>query len=139
MEKKFTKFTIAAMKRTAENVNQFISKRDRLVAKIMGLQSELDIINASIEAADAPTKMLTGGFGSEDLFDKVVTDTGKVDKNGNPIKISKFILKYPETVIPVIDVEMVQNLNPELHTNADSDTCVGYEPVEELPNPGIAL
>lgn len=139
MEKKFTKFTIAAMKRTAENVNQFIGKRDRLVAKIMGLQSELDIINASIEAADAPTKMLTGGFGSEDLFDKIVTDTGKVDKNGNPIKISKFILKYPETVIPVVDVEMVQNFNPGLHTNADSDTCVGYESVEELPNPGIEL
>lgn len=139
MEKKFTKFTIAAMKRTAENVNQFIGKRDRLVAKIAELQSELDIINASIEAADAPTKMLTGGFGSEDLFDKVVTDTGKVDKNGNPIKISKFVLKYPETVVPVIDVEMVQNLNPEIHTNADNDTCVCYEPVEELPNSGIEL
>lgn len=139
MEKKFTKFTIAAMKRTAENVNQFIGKRDRLVAKIAELQSDLDIINASIDAADAPTKMLTGGFGSEDLFDKVVTDTGKVDKNGNPIKISKFVLKYPETVIPVVDVEMVQNLNPELHTNVDSDTCVGYEPVEELPDITIGL
>lgn len=139
MEKKFTKFTIAAMKRTAENVNQFIGKRDRLIAKIAELKGELDIINASIEAADAPTKMLTGGFGSEDLFGKIVTDTGKVDKNGNPIKISKIVLKYPETVIPVVDVEMVQNLNPELHTNADSDTCVGYESVEELPNPGIEL
>lgn len=139
MEKKFTKFTIAAMKRTAENVNQFIGKRDRLVAKIAELQNELDIINASIEAADAPTKMLTGGFGSEDLFDKVVTDTGKVNKDGNPIKVTKFVLKYPETVTPVIDVEMVQNLNPEVHTNHDVDTCVDYESVEELPNPGIEL
>lgn len=139
MEKKFTKFTIAAMKRTAENVNQFIGKRDRLIAKITELQSELDIINASIDAADAPTKMLTGGFGSEDLFDKVVTDTGKVDKNGNPIKISKFVLKYPETVIPVVDVEMVQNLNPELHTEVEDNVCDTYSSVEELPNPSVEL
>lgn len=108
MNKKFTKFTIAAMKRTAENVNQFIGKRDRLKAKIEELQQELSIINASIEAADSPTKMLTGGYGSEDLFDKVVTDTGKLDKNGNPIKTTKFVLKYPETVVPVPDVEMTQ-------------------------------
>lgn len=123
MDKKFTKFTIAAMKRTAENVNQFVGKRDRLKMKIAELQAELNGINAAIEAADAPTKAITGGFGSEDLFEKVVTDTGKVNKDGNSIKVTKFVLRYPETVIPVLDMEMATMVadNPE------------YNAVEELP------
>jgi hypothetical protein len=61
----------------------------------------LEIINTSIEAADAPTRTITGGYGSEQLFTKEVTDTGKVDKNGTPIKTTKFVPKYPETIIPV--------------------------------------
>lgn len=123
MEKKFSKFTIAAMKRTAENVNQYTGKRDRLIAKMHEMQVELESLNAAIAAADAPTKAITGGFGSEDLFEKVVTDTGKVNKDGNPIKVTKFVLKYPETVIPVIDIEMATMVaeSPE------------YNAVEELP------
>ena len=34
---------------------------------------------------------MTGGYGSEQLFNKEVTDTGKVDKNGTPIKTTKFV------------------------------------------------
>lgn len=103
MEKKFTKFTVAAMKRTAANVDQFISKRNRLMAKIQALDTELNVIKEAIKAADAPTIAMTGGYGSEDLFKKVVTDTGKVDKNGNAIKTVKFVLRYPDTVIPPAD------------------------------------
>ena len=101
MKKAFTKFQIAAMKRTAANVDQFVRRRNTLMAKKNEIDSELEIINASIEAADAPTKAMTGGFGSEELFTKEITDTGKVDKNGTPIKTTKFVLKHPETIIPV--------------------------------------
>ena len=101
MKKTFTKFQIAAMKRTAANVDQFVRRRNTLMAKKNEIDAELETINASIEAADAPTKAMTGGFGSEELFTKEITDTGKVDKNGTPIKNSKFVLKYPETIIPV--------------------------------------
>lgn len=99
--KKFTKFEIAAMKRTAANVDQFVRRRNTLMAKKNEIDAELETINASIEAADAPTKAMTGGYGSEQLFTKEVTDTGKVDKNGTPIKTTKFVPKYPETIIPV--------------------------------------
>lgn len=98
--KKFTKFEVAAMKRTAANVDQFVKKRNSLMAKKEEIDAELSVINASIDAADAPTRTMTGGYGSEQLFEKVVTDTGKVDKNGNPIKTTKFVLRNPETVIP---------------------------------------
>lgn len=99
--KKFTKFEIAAMKRTAANVDQFVRRRNTLMAKKTEIDNELSIIEASIDAADAPTRTMTGGYGSEQLFNKEVTDTGKVDKNGTPIKTTKFVPKYPETIIPV--------------------------------------
>lgn len=102
--KKFTKFEVAAMKRTAANVDQFVRRRNTLMAKKNEIDAELETINASIEAADAPTKAMTGGYGSEQLFTKEVTDTGKVDKNGTPIKTTKFVPKYPETIIPVEEV-----------------------------------
>lgn len=99
--KKFTKFEVAAMKRTAANVDQFVRRRNTLMAKKIEIDNELSIIEASIDAADAPTRAMTGGYGSEQLFTKEVTDTGKVDKNGTPIKTTKFVPKYPETIIPV--------------------------------------
>lgn len=99
--KKFTKFEIAAMKRTAANVDQFVRRRNTLMAKKNEIDNELSIIEASIDAADAPTRAMTGGYGSEQLFTKEVTDTGKVDKNGTSIKTTKFVPKYPETIIPV--------------------------------------
>lgn len=99
--KKFTKFEVAAMKRTAANVDQFVRRRNTLMVKKTEIDNELSIIEASIDAADAPTRAMTGGYGSEQLFNKEVTDTGKVDKNGTPIKTTKFVPKYPETIIPV--------------------------------------
>jgi hypothetical protein len=99
--KKFTKFEVAAMKRTAANVDQFVRRRNTLMAKKTEIDNELSIIEASIDAADAPTRAMTGGYGSEQLFTKEITDTGKVDKNGTPIKTTKFVPKYPETIIPV--------------------------------------
>ena len=93
------------------------------MAKFLNYTKATALVNAALAAADAPTKAITGGFGSEDLFEKVVTDTGKVNKDGNPIKVTKFVLKYPGTVIPVIDVEMAAMI-------ADSPE---YTPVEELP------
>lgn len=99
--KKFTKFEIAAMKRTAANVDQFVRRRNVLQAKKDEIDAELATVNASIDAADGPTKTMTGGYGSEDIFEKVITDTGKVTKEGTPVKTTKFVLKYPETIIPV--------------------------------------
>lgn len=89
------------MKRTAANVDQFVRRRNTLMAKKNEIDAELETINASIDAADAPTRAMTGGYGSEQLFNKEITDTGKVDKNGTPIKTTKFVLKYPETIIPI--------------------------------------
>ena len=44
---------------------------------------------------------MTGGYTTEDLVDKVVETTNSVDKDGNPVKVTKYVLKYPDTVVPV--------------------------------------
>lgn len=101
MEKKeFSKFEIAVIKRTAQNVNPMVTKRAKLVEKINALQEEYDKLTAMQEQYEGSIKTLTGGYGTEDLVDKVIEDTGKVDKDNKPIKITKYILKYPDTVIP---------------------------------------
>lgn len=100
MEKKFTKFELARMKRTAQNLNQYLTKKHKLVAKQMEIEAELAELNQLIELTDAPTKAMTGGFGTEDIIKKVVTPTDTVDKNGNVVKITSFEFIYPDTIIP---------------------------------------
>lgn len=100
MEKKFTKFEIARLKRTAQNVEQYIQRKNKLVAKIDELTAELEQVKQLIDLTDAPTKAMTGGYGSEDIIKKVVTATDKLDKNGNIVKMTTFEFLYPDTIIP---------------------------------------
>lgn len=97
---KFTQRQIAAWKRIAANVNADVMKRDKIVAKIDELSKELEALNATIEMSEAPVKMITGGYTTSDLLKKEVEDTGKLDKNGNAIKTTKYVLRYPETILP---------------------------------------
>lgn len=100
MEKKFTKFELARMKRTAQNVDQYISKKNKLVEKKKLIDDELAELNALIELTDAPTRAMTGGYGTEDIIKKVVTITDKVNKNGDAVKQTTFEFIYPDTIIP---------------------------------------
>ena len=127
-EKKFTKFELARMKRTAQNVDQYITKKNKLVAKITELQAELDGLNSLIELTDAPTKAMTGGYGTEDIIKKVVTPTDKLDKNGNVVKITSYEFLYPETIIPVaVATEEAEEVAEE----TEVVETTGYTGVEE--------
>jgi hypothetical protein len=127
-EKKFTKFELARMKRTAQNVDQYITKKNKLVAKITELQAELDGLNSLIELTDAPTKAMTGGYGTEDIIKKVVTPTDKLDKNGNVVKITSYEFLYPETIIPVaVATEEAEEVAEE----TEAAEPAGYTVVEE--------
>lgn len=101
MEKKFSKFEIATIKRTAQSVNPMVSKKAKIKEQIDALQAEYDQLNTMQEQYEASIKTMTGGYGTEDLVDKVIETTGAMDKNGKPIKVTKYVLKYPDTVIPV--------------------------------------
>lgn len=105
-EKKFTKFELARMKRTAQNVDRDLTNRKKLLAKMAELQAEIVRLDQLIEIADAPTKAMTGGYGTEDIIKKVVTPTDKLDKNGNVIKVTTYEFLYPDTIIPPTETEV---------------------------------
>ena len=106
MEKKFSKIEIAVIKRTAQNVNQFVNKKEKINAKIAELEAEKASLQPIIDSFQGPIKEMTGGYTTEDLVQREVISTGKIDpKTGKEIMQTRFVLKYPDTVIPVATEE----------------------------------
>lgn len=127
-KKEFTKFELARMKRTAQNVEGFLKQKNKLEEKKAKIEEELAVINQQIELTDAPTVAMTG-YHTEDIIKKVVTPTDQVDKNGNIIKKVTFEFIYPDTIVPpVTDVaEEEAPANVEETTASDVE-----EPSEEI-------
>ena len=88
--KAITTRQMAMIKRIAMNVNPLVVKKNKLISKINDLTVEIAEINDAIEGNEMGIKTITGGLSSEVLITKTVTDSGKVDKNGNPIKVTKY-------------------------------------------------
>ena len=83
--KKFTKFEIATIKRTAQNVNPMVTKKAKIAKDILALKEEWDRLDTMQSQYEESIKTMTGGYTTEDLVVKVVEPTNSVDKNGNPI------------------------------------------------------
>lgn len=90
MKREFNKFEIASIKRVASAVDRFVQKKKKIEEQISILKEEYSKIVAEQEIWEAPIKNMTGGFSTEDLISKVIGEN----------KIPKFILKYPDTVLP---------------------------------------
>ena len=127
-KKEFTKFELARMKRTAQNVEGFLKQKNKLEEKKAKIEEELAVINQQIELTDAPTVAMTG-YHTEDIIRKVVTPTDQVDKNGNIIKKVTFEFIYPDTIVPpVTDVA-----EEEIPDNVEMITASDVEkPSEEI-------
>lgn len=97
MEKKFSKFDIAAIKRTAANVSKYVTEKTKLEKKQQELAAKVEELQQMIDGWQEPIKAMTGGYTTESLVTRVVDKSGK-----NPI--TKFELIYPETVVPADDV-----------------------------------
>ena len=108
IKKEFTKFELARMKRTAQNVEGFLKQKNKLEEKKAKIEEELAIVNQQIELTDAPTVAMTG-YHTEDIIKKVVTPTDQVDKNGNIIKKVTFEFIYPDTIVPPTPVEELES------------------------------
>ena len=126
MKKEFSKFFIASLKRTAQNVSPLVRRKQKLQAEIADREAELESIQKQLETYEAPIKEATGGYGTEDLIVRTVEVTDKTDKDGKPIKSTKWNLKYPDTIIPPVEeaadagmemvpeeVESVENIEAE--------------------------
>ena len=117
--KKFTKFELARMKRTAQNVEGFLKQKNKLETKKAEIEAQLKIIDEQIELTDSPTVAMTG-YHTEDIIRKVVTPTDQVDKNGNIIKKTTFEFIYPDTIVP-----------PVTYDNAEETTAIDVEESSE--------
>ena len=119
-KKKFTKFELARLKRTAQNVSQFVTKKNKLITQIAELQTELDSINNMIDLTDAPTVALTG-YHSEQIIKKVVTPTDKLDKKGNILKQTTYEFIYPDTIIPPVVEEPIVEEESEVENSEETE------------------
>ena len=123
-KKEFTKFELARMKRTAQNVEGFLKQKNKLEEKKAKIEEELAIINQQIELTDAPTVAMTG-YHTEDIIKKVVTPTDQVDKNGNVIKKVTFEFIYPDTIVPPTLEDPIEYVQTE-------DGVTNEEPTETV-------
>lgn len=113
MKKEFSKFFIASLKRTAQNVSPLVRRKQKLQAEIVDREKELESIQKQLEIYEAPIKEATGGYGTEDLIVRIVEVTDKTDKDGKPIKSTKWNLKYPDTIIPPAEETAEADMAPE--------------------------
>ena len=132
--KKFSKFEIATIKRTAQNVNPMVSRKAKIKEQINALQAEYEQLDTMQEQYEASIKTMTGGYSAEDLVEKVIETTGAVDKNGKPVKTTKFVLKYPETVIPVTTEETEGTNATEVDDTEKASEVEGK--IDEIPDAG---
>lgn len=130
MKKEFSKFFIASLKRTAMNVSPLVRRKQKLLAEIAEREEELKSIQMQIETFETPIKEVTGGYGTEDLVVRTVEVTDKVDKDGKPIKVTKWNLKFPETIVPVVE-ETEATVEDAGMTAEEVEEADNAEPVSE--------
>ena len=129
--KEITTRQMAMIKRIAMNVNPLVVKKNKLISKINDLTVEIAEINDAIEGNEMGIKTITGGLSSEVLITKTVTDSGKVDKNGNPIKVTKYepnpnVVQWDENkkVYTIVEYEedlFVEENNTENNTEDNTE------------------
>ena len=132
--KKFSKFEIATIKRTAQSVNPMVSRKAKIKEQINALQAEYEQLDTMQEQYEASIKTMTGGYSTEDLVEKIIETTGAVDKNDKPVKITKYVLKYPETVIPVAAEENEDTTATEVDDTEKAPEVEGE--IDEIPDAG---
>ena len=134
-KKEFTKFELARMKRTAQNVEGFLKQKNKLEEKKAKIEKELAIVNQQIELTDAPTVAMTG-YHTEDIIKKVVTPTDQVDKNGNIIKKVTFEFIYPDTIVPPVTDVAEEETTDKVEITTASDV---EEPSEKITDTAETL
>ena len=136
--KEITTRQMAMIKRIAMNVNPLVVKKNKLISKINDLTVEIAEINDAIEGNEMGIKTITGGLSSEVLITKTVTDSGKVDKNGNPIKVTKYEpntewVKWNEDK-KVYIIEDIEEPTVEESTVEEASTYISGEGVDSTDN-----
>ena len=129
------------VKRVEQNVNPLVVKKNKISAKIDELDAEYNALTEEIDGHEMGVKALTGGLTSEDLVVKKVEDTGKVDKDGKPVKVTKY---EPKAGVVVFNEEAnvyeihteepeVEDVAPDTVDDAEKATETEVKAGEEAP------
>lgn len=121
MEKQFTQKQIANWRRVRQNIEADLNKVNKLKKQINDLNDEIKLLNTVIDAQEYVVRMATDGYTSQEIFKKVVTDTGKVGPNGYPIRKTTYVLRYPDIVIPPIQGTISNNYSDADYMGTDND------------------
>ena len=119
---------LAQVKRIAQNVDADYQKVCKLNEKIAELTKERDSLQQGIDEQEAPVIRKTGGYKSTDIFVKTIVPqfnengTPKTDKDGRQIKVTKYVLRYEDTIIPVAPVS--EEGQSEVTTPAEPENVV---------------
>ena len=131
MEKKLNQMQLGIVKRIAQNVNGNFEKVAKLNEKIAALVEERDTLQTMIDEMEAPVIRMTGGYKSTDLYDKVIVPqfngdgTPKLnDKTGYQVKTTKYVLKYPDTILPPVVEKPVEETVEAIPTEEVEETVV---------------
>lgn len=143
MNKTLTVRQFAGVKRIAQNVNPLVVKKNKIAAKIDELNAEYNALTEEIEGHEMGVKALTGGLTSEDLVVKKVEDTGKVDKDGKPVKVTKYepkagvVMFNEEANVYDIHIEepAIDNVAPETVDDAEKAPEVEVKAEGDSPFP----
>lgn len=128
--KKLTIRNFAAIKRIAQNVNPLVVKKNRMLAQAKKILLEVKEIEEEIKGYEAGVVALTDGYQSEALVTKVVENTGKLDKDNAPIKVTKYI---PTSLVTFNEEENCYYI-PDFKKEEDVETPQVAEPTQTKSN-----
>lgn len=123
---------LAQVRRIAQNVDADYQKVGKLNEQIAKLTAQRDELQQGIDEMEAPVIRKTGGFKSTDIYEKTIVPqfeangTPKTDKDGRQIKITKYVLRFPDTILPVEE-------NTSVATETEPEAPSFEAPVAETP------
>ena len=109
MKKEFSKFFVASLKRTAQNVSPLVRRKQKLQAEIAEREEELKSIQVQLDTYEAPIKEATG-----------------VDPH-NPADVQKMMNRYFLLAFGIYDTE-----NKLLDVMYDGESQFSTESIREL-------
>lgn len=121
---------MAAVKRVAQNVNFAVTKKNKIAEQINKLNEEYKALTEEIEGHEAGIIKLTGHT-SEELVVKVIETTSKVDKEGRPIKITKYEPRK-DFVVFNEKTKVYEIYEQEISESVDTKEVDDTEKVEEI-------
>lgn len=119
MEKRISFFEFQSVKSVAKAIEPKLREQAKIKNQMEKLANEYKKCDADIAALESGVVSLIG-FHVKDLIHKVVEETGRVDKEGNAVKVTKYvpsdIVTYDDTakqyVIKTPDEETVAEETP---------------------------